>query len=190
MSIKDNLEIIRSRISEAEKKAGRPNGSVKLMAVSKFHPSEAVVQAYEAGQLLFGENRVQEASEKFPPLISQHADIEVHMIGQLQSNKVKKAVEFVSCIQSVDRYDLLKEIEKQASKLDKKIKILFEIQYRPGSPQRIYRSLCERRLSSYYSCRLYDNGSFYRGRKAYKKIFYKPATACRKTSQGLSSAFA
>ena len=127
MSIKDNLEIIRSRISEAEKKAGRPNGSVKLMAVSKFHPSEAVVEAYQAGQLLFGENRVQEASEKFPPLISQHADIEVHMIGQLQSNKVKKAVEFASCIQSVDRYDLLKEIEKQASKLDKKIKILFEI---------------------------------------------------------------
>lgn len=127
MSIKDNLEIIRSRISEAEKKAGRPNGSVKLMAVSKFHPSEAVVEAYQASQLLFGENRVQEASEKFPPLISQHADIEVHMIGQLQSNKVKKAVEFASCIQSVDRYDLLKEIEKQASKLDKKIKILFEI---------------------------------------------------------------
>ena len=127
MSIKENLDIIRSRISEEEKKAGRPDGSVKLMAVSKFHPSEAVVQAYEAGQLLFGENRVQEASEKFPPLISQHADIEVHMIGQLQSNKVKKAVEFATCIQSVDRYELLKEIEKQASKLDKKIKILFEI---------------------------------------------------------------
>lgn len=124
--IKDNLEKIRNRISEAEKKAGRPQGSVKLMAVSKFHPAEAVVEAFEAGQLLFGENRVQEASEKFPPLIEQHPDIKVQMIGQLQSNKVKKAVEFASCIQSVDRMDLLREIEKQCVKLNRNIEILFE----------------------------------------------------------------
>ena len=127
MSIKDNLEIIRSRISEAEKKAGRPNGSVKLMAVSKFHPAESVVEAFNAGQLLFGENRVQEASAKFPPLIAQHPQLEVQMIGQLQSNKVKKAVEFASCIQSVDRIDLLKEIEKQCSKINRTIRILFEV---------------------------------------------------------------
>ena len=67
MSIKENLENIRYKIAEAEKKTGRAEGSVKLMAVSKFHPSEAVVEAFEAGQFLFGENRVQEASEKFPP---------------------------------------------------------------------------------------------------------------------------
>ena len=127
ISIKDNLEIIRNKISEAEKKSGRAQGSVKLMAVSKFHPSEAVVEAMAAGQLLFGENRVQEASAKFPPLIAQHPEIQVHMIGQLQSNKVKKAVEFASCIQSVDRLDLLKEIEKQCAKLNRNIDILFEI---------------------------------------------------------------
>ena len=97
------------------------------MAVSKFHPAEAVTEAFNAGQLLFGENRVQEASEKFPPLIDQHPQIKVQMIGQLQSNKVKKAVEFASCIQSVDRLDLLKEIEKQCAKLDRNIDILFEI---------------------------------------------------------------
>ena len=125
--IKENLEAIRNRISEAEKKAGLKQGSVKLMAVSKFHPSQAVTEAFEAGQLLFGENRVQEAAEKFPPLISQHPEIKVQMIGQLQSNKVKKAVEFASCIQSVDRFDLLKEIEKQCAKLNRTIDILFEI---------------------------------------------------------------
>ena len=127
MSIKENLEIIRNKITEAEKKSGRNSGSVKLMAVSKFHPSEAVIDAFTAGQLLFGENRVQEASQKFPPLIAQHPEITVHMIGQLQSNKVKKAIEFASCIQSVDRYDLLREIEKQCAKIERTIEILFEV---------------------------------------------------------------
>ena len=127
MSIKENVEIIRNKITEAEKKSGRNSGSVKLMAVSKFHPSEAVIDAFTAGQFLFGENRVQEASQKFPPLIAQHPEITVHMIGQLQSNKVKKAVEFASCIQSVDRYDLLREIEKQCAKLERTIEILFEV---------------------------------------------------------------
>lgn len=126
ISIKNNLEAIRNRIYAAEKKSGRMQGSVKLMAVSKFHPAEAVKEAFEAGQLLFGENRVQEASEKFPSLIGSHPDIKVHMIGQLQSNKVKKALEFASCIQSVDRIELLKEIEKQCAKLNRSIDILFE----------------------------------------------------------------
>lgn len=126
ISIKNNLEIIKNRIAAAEKKSGRPQGSVKLMAVSKFHPAEAVKEAFAAGQLLFGENRVQEAAEKFPPLIAEAPEIEVHMIGQLQSNKVKKAVTFASCIQSVDRLELLQEIEKQCSKLNRIIKILFE----------------------------------------------------------------
>lgn len=127
MSIKENLENIRYKINQAEKKSGRAEGSVKLMAVSKFHPSEAVVEAFNANQLLFGENRVQEASEKFPPLIEAHPEIQVHMIGQLQSNKVKKAVIFASCIQSVDRFELLQEIEKQTAKLNRTIKILFEV---------------------------------------------------------------
>ena len=127
MSIQNNLELVRNKILEAEKKSGRKEGSVKLMAVSKFHPSDAVIEAFNAGQLLFGENRVQEASVKFPPLIQAHPEISVHMIGQLQSNKVKKAVEYASCIQSVDRIDLLHEIEKQCTKINRKIKILFEV---------------------------------------------------------------
>ena len=127
VNIKENLEIINKRISEAEKKSGRSAGSVKLMTVSKFHPASAVEEAFLSGQLLFGENRVQEACEKFPLLIAKHPEISVHMIGQLQSNKVKKAIEFADCIQSVDRIDLLREIEKQCIKLNRSIKILFEV---------------------------------------------------------------
>ena len=124
--IKQNLEIINTKIRAAEKKSGRAEGSVKLMAVSKFHPVEAVFEAVEAGQFLFGENRVQEAYSKFPVVFEKCSQTELHMIGQLQTNKVKHAVEIASCIESVDRIDLLKEIEKQCTKLNKSIKILFE----------------------------------------------------------------
>ena len=126
IDIKQNLETINKRIHEAEKQAGRPEGSVKLMAVSKFHPVEAVIEAIGAGQTLFGENRVQEAYSKFPAVFEKCSQTELHMIGQLQTNKVKHAVEIASCIESVDRIDLLKEIEKQCTKLNKSIKILFE----------------------------------------------------------------
>ena len=127
MNISDNLQEIKNKIQKAEIKSGRKPGSVKLMAVSKFHPSEEIVQAINAGQLLFGENRVQEASEKFPSLFETYPNIDLQLIGQLQTNKVKNAVKIASCIQSVDRLELIKEIEKQCAKIGKKINILFEI---------------------------------------------------------------
>ena len=129
MSIKENLAEIKDKISKAEAKAGRTPVSVKLMAVSKFHTLEEVQEAINCGQLLFGENRVQEAEKKFSALYEQNPDknIELHIIGQLQTNKVKSAVKIASCIESVDRYSLLEEIEKQCSKIDKIINILFEI---------------------------------------------------------------
>lgn len=126
MGIEQNLNNIKERILKAEQKSGRPAGSVKLMAVSKFHPAESVIEALNAGQFLFGENRVQEANEKFPEIILGKPETCLHMIGQLQSNKVKTAVKIASCIQSVDRIDLLKEIEKQCAKINKTIDILFE----------------------------------------------------------------
>ena len=97
MSIKENIEVIKDKISQAEKKAGRKPGSVKLMAVSKFHTLEEVQEAVNCGQLLFGENRVQEAEKKFSALYEQNPDknIELHIIGQLQTNKVKSAVCFI-----------------------------------------------------------------------------------------------
>lgn len=126
-SIKNNLNEIYAKIREAEKKAGRPEGSVKLLAVSKFHPVESVFEALEAGQLFFGENRVQEAASKFPQVFEKNPDCQLHIIGQLQTNKVKKTVEIATTIESVDRLDLVKEIEKQAAKIDKKIRIFLEI---------------------------------------------------------------
>lgn len=122
--IAENFHRIREEIKAAELKSGRKEGSVRLCAVSKFHPVDAVKSALKANQFLFGENRVQEAYGKFNELNDSRA--ELHIIGQLQSNKVKKAVEIASCIQSVDRESLLEEIEKQAAKLEKNICIFFE----------------------------------------------------------------
>lgn len=125
--IKDNLLRVQEKIKAAELKSSRKEGSVKLMAVSKFHPLEEIEEAISCGQMLFGENRVQEAKEKFPSLITEHPSIQLHLIGQLQTNKVKNAVALATCIQSLDRLDLLKEIEKQAAKIEKKIEVLFEL---------------------------------------------------------------
>jgi pyridoxal phosphate enzyme (YggS family) len=126
MSVADNLASIQERIRSAEERAGRAAGSVKLLAVSKFHPASAVLEAISAGQRLFGENRVQEAEEKFPSILAEHPDVTLHMIGSLQRNKVKQAVRLASCIQSVDRAELLAEIEKQAADQGKIVDVLFE----------------------------------------------------------------
>ena len=126
-SIENNLKEILQKIESAEQKYNRTKGTVKLLAVSKFHPVDAVEKAISVGHLLFGENRVQEAVAKFTDINSFNKDVELHIIGQLQTNKVKKAVTVASCIESVDRIDLLKEIQKQCEKINKKIKILFEV---------------------------------------------------------------
>ena len=126
--IAENFESVRNQIKEAEKKSGRNEGCVKLCAVSKFHPAEDVLAALKTGQMLFGENRVQEAFAKFTQINSvSKIKPELHIIGSLQTNKVKKAVEIASCIQSVDREELLAEIEKQCAKFEKKIEVFFEI---------------------------------------------------------------
>lgn len=127
MSIVDNLNSIKAKILDAEKKAGRELGSVKLMAVSKFHPVEAIEETIKAGQILYGENRVQEAGEKFSIIKNSSQDIQLHIIGQLQRNKVRDAVKIADCIQSVDRIELLTEIEKQCAKINKKIDVFFEL---------------------------------------------------------------
>ena len=126
--IAENFESVRNQIKEAEKKSGRNEGCVKLCAVSKFHPAEDVLAALKTGQILFGENRVQEAFAKFTQINSvSKIKPELHIIGSLQTNKVKKAVEIASCIQSVDREELLAKIEKQCAKFEKKIEVFFEI---------------------------------------------------------------
>lgn len=126
MSIAENYKQIESRVRKAEEDSNRALNSVKLMAVSKFHTSEEIEEAIAAGATLFGENRVQEAAEKFPELLKKHPEIELHMIGSLQRNKVKQIVPLASCIQSVDRIELIEEIEKQCAKINKTIQILLE----------------------------------------------------------------
>ena len=127
MSITENLARIREKISEAERRTGRKAGSVRLMAVSKFHPAESVLEAMRAGQTLFGENRVQEASVKFTQVLAASPEAELHLIGTLQRNKVKQIIHLASCIESVDRAELLAEIEKQAAATGKIMKILLEL---------------------------------------------------------------
>ncbi len=116
-SIKENLNSILKSIP----------ANVKLVAVSKFHPAQSVIEAINAGQTLFGENRVQEAAQKFDEIRQQGYTPELHIIGSLQRNKVKEAVRIASMIESVDRIELLDEIEKQCSKAQKNIQILFEM---------------------------------------------------------------
>ena len=100
-----------------------PQG-VTLVAVSKFHPVEALREAYDAGQRIFGESRPQELVAKVPQL---PADVEWHMIGHLQTNKVKMIAPFVSLIHSVDSERLVAEIDRQAAKCERVIDVLFEV---------------------------------------------------------------
>jgi pyridoxal phosphate enzyme (YggS family) len=105
VSIADNLADIRRRITSAAQDWQRDPAEVTLVAVSKTHPAEAVLEAIAAGQHVFGENRVQEAAGKFPALRQTHA-LELHLIGPLQTNKVKEAVALFDVIQTVDRAKL------------------------------------------------------------------------------------
>jgi len=114
MSIHKNLEHIKSTLP----------GHVTLVAVSKTKPVSAIMEAYNAGQRVFGENKVQEMIEKEPQLPK---DIEWHMIGHLQRNKVKYMAEFVSLIHGVDNFRLLKEIDKQAKIHNRTIDCLLQI---------------------------------------------------------------
>ena len=97
---------------------------VQLVAVSKTHPVEKILEVYNLGQRVFGENKVQELREK-QPLLPQ--DIQWHLIGHLQTNKVKYIAEFIDTIQSVDSAKLLEEINRQAAKNNRKIKVLLQV---------------------------------------------------------------
>lgn len=116
-SIEERIERIRQTLPE----------EVRLVAVSKFHPAQSVMAAYEAGQRLFGESRVQELVAKHEELANICLDIHWHFIGPLQTNKVKYIAPFVHMIESVDSLRLLKEINKQALKVPRRIPVLLEV---------------------------------------------------------------
>ena len=114
MSIQENYHKIKAQIPE----------NVELVAVSKFHPVEKIKEVYDCGQKVFGENKVQELLTKVNEL---PADIQWHLIGHLQTNKVKYIAPFIDTIQSVDSEKLLLEINKEAVKNNRKIKVLLQI---------------------------------------------------------------
>ncbi len=114
MSIKQNLQHIKSQIPE----------DVTLVAVSKTKPNSDIMEAYDAGQHVFGENKIQEMVDKYESLPK---DIEWHMIGHVQTNKIKYMASFVNLVHGVDSFRLLKELNKQAKKNDRTINCLLQI---------------------------------------------------------------
>lgn len=124
--IAQNLSNVLTRVREAERRAFRDEMSVRLVAVSKFHPASSVIEALEAGQILFGENRIQEAAAKFDEVRSKGFSPSLHIIGSLQRNKVREAVRIADCIESVDRTALLEEIERHCAVVGRRISVLFE----------------------------------------------------------------
>ena len=126
MSIAENLVAVRNRVAAAAGRAGRHPDEIALMAVSKTFPAETILEAYDAGQRLFGENRVQEFADKAPAVGHVH-DAEFHMIGHLQSNKTGKAVELFSAIDSVDSAKLAQRLNAAAESAGKVIDVLLEI---------------------------------------------------------------
>ncbi len=125
--IAENLKRVREEIAEACLRAGRTPESVKLIAVSKTKPVSDVLEAFEAGQRVFGENYVQEWVTKFADETLQTLPIEWHFVGHLQTNKVRYVAEKISMIHGVDKFSLAEEISKRAKKHNRMIPILLEV---------------------------------------------------------------
>ncbi|HEY2329238.1 MAG TPA: YggS family pyridoxal phosphate-dependent enzyme [Verrucomicrobiae bacterium] len=124
MDFAENLNSIRQRIAAACQRAGRAENSVTLLAVSKSHPPETIRAAVECGQLLFGENKIQEAKAKIPLCPGK---ARWQFIGHLQSNKVRDAVELFEMIQGVDSLSIAREISKRAGQAAKTLPVLLEV---------------------------------------------------------------
>lgn len=126
-SIAQRRQQILERIARAAAVAKRDPADVQLIAVSKGQPVEQIQQLIDAGQRDFGENRVQEALTKWPALLARHADIRLHGIGQLQSNKAGDAVRLFDVIHSVDRPSLLDAVAKEAAKADRRPTVYVQV---------------------------------------------------------------
>ena len=112
--VKENLHLVLDTLPQ----------QVRLVAISKYHPAEYIMAAYEEGQRVFGESHEQEIREKHAALPK---DIEWHFIGHLQTNKVKYIVPYITMIEAVDSLKLLREIDRQAAKVDRTVKVLLEL---------------------------------------------------------------
>ena len=126
-TIRHNLEAVRQRIAAAERGAGRPPGSVTLVAVGKTHPQSAVRAALAAGQRTFGENRVQEAAGKYPALREDCPDLALHLIGPLQTNKARDAVALFDVIETVDRERLAAALATEMERCGRRVDVLVQV---------------------------------------------------------------
>lgn len=126
-NIAANLKEVAQLIDSAAAAGGRDPAGVTLVAVSKFHPQSAVREALDAGQRTFGENRVQEAAEKYPDLRAAFPDLRLHLIGPLQTNKVRDAVRYFDVIETVDRPRLVAALAKEAAHVGRDIDVMVQI---------------------------------------------------------------
>lgn len=127
MSISSQLAQVREAVAQSEKQAGREEGSATLIAVSKTFDEDHIRPALEAGQRVFGENRVQEAKGKWPILRDDFPDAELHLIGPLQSNKAKEAVALFDVIHTVDRKKIARAIRVEMEKQGKQVDLFVQI---------------------------------------------------------------
>ena len=121
------LAQVEANIARMCKPARRETQDVTLIAVSKAHPAERIAPLLEAGHRVFGENRVQEAQDKWPQLRDRFGDAQLHLIGQLQSNKAEDAVALFDCIHSLDRASLLKALAKAMDKAGKRVPCFVQV---------------------------------------------------------------
>jgi PLP dependent protein len=122
-----NLAAVLGRIRAAAAAAGRPPGAVTLVAVSKTQPGERVGEALRAGHRVFGENRVQEAAAKYPALREDFPDLVLHLIGPLQTNKVREAVALFDVIETLDRPRLAQALAREFERLGRRLPCLVEV---------------------------------------------------------------
>ena len=121
------LETIQARITAAEAAARRPAGSTQLVAVSKTYFAPDIEPILDAGHRMFGENRVQEAMQKWPDLKSRYDGIELHLIGPLQSNKAKEAVALFDCIHTIDRPKIAQAVAAECAKQGRKLQLFVQV---------------------------------------------------------------
>jgi PLP dependent protein len=121
------LSIINSKIEKAEESAGRAIGSTQLIAVSKVQPNERVLSVLEKGHTIYGENKVQEALSKWPMFRENFSNVKVHLIGPLQSNKVKQAVELFDAVHTLDRLKLAQKLSNEIQSQGKAPEMFIQI---------------------------------------------------------------
>jgi len=121
------LGLVNRKIADAAVRAGRKPADVELVAVTKTHSADTIIPVLEAGHRVFGENRVQESLQKWPALKQNYSDVELHLIGPLQTNKVKDAVHLFDVIQTVDRPKLARVLAKEMNAQGKQLKLFIQI---------------------------------------------------------------